>query len=1042
MSDKIVFEGREPLRVFGARTHNLKNVDVAIPRNKVTVITGPSGSGKSSLAFDTIFVEGQRQYMESLSTYSLQYLRRLTRPTVERVTGLQPTIALDQRTGEPNPRSSVATITEIFDYLRALYSRVGIAHCYKCGRPIHRQSVEQILQSISSLPEGTRFMLLAPVVRERRGAHQDVFRRLLKSGFTRVRVDGALVKIDDSPPVLDPKKAHTIEAVIDRLIRREGAEARLLESLKLTLRQSDGLACCLYEKERQKTEQGTTRSVWRDVLFSTKYSCPKCGVSYAELEPRTFSFNSPYGACQACQGIGRVDAFDPQLLVSDPSLSLETGALALGKGLSTSTQRKLTLLLDNFKRIKPEQYSQPLSAWDEQTTRLFFFGGTTQEAELEEDVESDCFFENEEEQNDRTLETLPDSEDFKMRSDESPRGDQNSSSEPEKLDSTKDSERLENIQSKSYQREKETLDEVDVSEADVSAFTGLTSLLAKAYAETKSVREREYLEGFRGQIVCCDCNGDRIRPEARSVTVGDKSLSETLRMTVAEATEWFKQVEFDELKQDVAKKLIDPIIDRLETMKLLCLDYLTLDRSTDSLSGGELQRVRLTTALGNSLSGVCYVLDEPSAGLHPSDIDRLLNVVRSLQEKGNTIILVEHNEKIIRSSDWMIDIGPGAGVFGGEVLATGTPEHIERVGESPTGLYLSGKRAIGVPEKRRKAAKTRSITLEGVQTNNLKDVSVTLPLGLFVCVTGVSGSGKSSLINKTLVPALRKRLGNSSVGNLSDKERKLKSIRGASRIDKLVVVDQSPLGRSPRSNPSTYSGIFDEIRKLFASSLEAKRRGYKAGRFSFNIAGGRCEGCQGLGVHRVESSVLPEMYVPCPDCEGKRFNKATLDVKYNGKTISEVLETSFDDAKEFFANHATLSRYIESFQQVGLGYLSLGQSATSLSGGEAQRVKLATELASVETGNTLYVLDEPTVGLHPQDVEKLLDILNHLVDAGNTVVVIEHSVDVMKVADWIIDLGPEGGVGGGEILAAGLPEDIAQLEDNSTARYLKEALKG
>ena len=1033
MDKNMVSDGHEPLRVFGARTHNLKNVDVEIPWNKTTVITGPSGSGKSSLAFDTIFVEGQRQYMESLSAYSRQFLRRLTRPTVDHVSGLQPTIALDQRTGEPNPRSSVATITEIFDFLRVLYSRVGVAHCYKCGRPIHRQSIEQILQQIRSFPEGSRFMLLAPIVIDERGSHQDVFKRLMKSGFTRVRVDGTLVELDPYLE-LNPQNKHTIEVVVDRLIQRPGIEDRLTKSIKLTIQQSDGLVCCVYEKERQKTEQGATRSVWRDVLFSSKYSCPKCGVSYAELEPRSFSFNSPYGYCPTCQGIGRIDAFDPCLLVTDPSLTLENGALSFTKGLAASAQRKLTSFLEHFQRLAPESYSQPLSAWDDETKNLFFFGKTTRP---DEEDNLSYSFQGDEERDKTTKLTSVDEESYSNDAKETT------------------NERVENLKSEDI--DSSNIDESDafltddegktesdsrnVAQDDKNAFIGLIELLTRVYAETKSEKKLEYLNNFRGQIVCYDCKGDRIRREARSVTVGGKTLSETMHMTVAEAIEWFQLLEFDELKQEVAKSLIDPIVRRLETLKLLRLDYLTLDRSTESLSGGELQRVRLTTALGNSLSGVCYILDEPTAGLHPRDVRRLQEVVESLRKKGNTIILVEHNERVVRNADWMIDVGPGAGIQGGEILAIGSPEQIEKTGDSPTGLFLSGKKSINVPKNRRKASKTRSIVLEGVETNNLKNVTVSFPLGLFICVTGVSGSGKTSLVNETLAPALQKRLRNSTPGSASDRVRKYKSIRGASRIDKIVVVDQSPLGRSPRSNPSTYSGIFDEIRKLFASTLESRRRGYKAGRFSFNISGGRCEQCQGLGVRRIESSVLPDVYVPCQDCEGRRFNEATLEITYCGKTISDVLDMSFDEAKEFFTNQPTLQRYFDSFQQVGLGYLSLGQSATSLSGGEAQRVKLATELASVETGNTMFILDEPTVGLHPQDVVKLLDVLNRLVDQGNTVVAIEHSVDVMKVADWIIDLGPEGGVGGGEVLATGAPEDVARLENNDTARYLREALE-
>ena len=1028
------------LRVIGAKTHNLKNVNVDVPLNKTTVITGPSGSGKSSLAFDTIFVEGQRQYMESLPTYSRQFLRRLTRPDVVGVSGLQPTIALDQRPADPNPLSLVATVTEIFDFLRILYARVGVAHCYKCGRPIQRQSVEEIQQIIESLPEGSRFMLLAPIVREKLGAHRDVFRRLLKGGFTRARVDGLIVDLD-SPPELNPKVEHSIEVVVDRLVLREGIEKRLYESLQTTLKNGEGLVCCLYEKERQKTFQGTTRSVWKEMLFSSHYSCPKCSVSYVELEPRTFSFNSPYGACRSCHGIGKVAAFDPELLISNADVSLENGALALGKTLSLTTQRKLNALLTKFQKIEPQKFTAPLSTWDEETKRLFFFGTDVHKDEDDaafDDNEVESFQVNKEHsfqlaETDEPLDSNVDNgTDDEQDSDNSSIFDSAGESDWEQQEDEAEDVALKVVNS--ADKNSAPSEEVEPE----GFFQGLAPMLEQVCAETKSDREREYLASFRGLVVCSECGGTRIRREARTVTVGDKTLPEVLKMTVSEAEDWFGQLRFDDLKSSIAEPLVEQIIRRLATMKSLKLEYLTLDRPAETLSGGELQRVRLTTALGNTLSGVCYILDEPTVGLHPRDVDRLLGVVDALRERNNSVILVEHNEKAIRYSDWMIDVGPGAGSTGGEIVAVGTPRQIEEQGVSPTGQYLCGKKSIKIPSKRRKASKTRSLTLEGVQTNNLKDISVSFPLGLFTCVTGVSGSGKSSLVNDTLAPALQKRLRNTV--STSDCEWKLKSIRGASRIDKLVVVDQSPLGRSPRSNPATYSGVFDEIRKIFSHSQEAKYRGYKAGRFSFNIAGGRCEACQGLGYHRIESSILPDMYVTCPECEGKRFNRTTLEVKYHGKSIADVLDMSFDEAAEFFANHSAVTRYIKSFQEVGLGYLQLGQSATSLSGGEAQRIKLATELASVSTGNTLYVLDEPTVGLHPLDVENLLSVLNRLVDLGNTVVVIEHSLDVMKVADWIIDLGPEGGVNGGQILAAGTPEDIAKISDNATGQCLKEIL--
>ena len=1003
--DDSVFNGNEissTLRVLGAKTHNLQNVDVDIPLNKITTVTGPSGSGKSSLVFDTIHMEGQRQYMESMTTSARQYLRRLTRPPVEKIIGLQPTIALEQRTREVDPRSLVATVTEIYDFLRVLYAKVGIAHCYKCGRPIDRQSAEQIAQSLLSLPENTRFMLLAPVARDSLGSCEAVIQHLVKLGFTRARIDGALVNIESSTQ-LDPNERHNVDVVVDRLILRPGIEPRLNESIKETLKHGEGFLYCLYEKERATTEQGTVRSVWKDLVFSSKYTCPKCDVSYSELEPRSFSFHSPYGACSTCHGLGKSDEFDIELLVPNPNLTLDEGALVVGKNLSTAAQQELSKLLAQFKELKPESYAVPIARWDDETRKIFFDGVCVlDEPETDQD---------DVEQFDGYLrdDALYSSDDVIIsRSKKTPSG---------------------------VARIKRNVGDNKAS----APFQGLVPFLNNLYLETKKEREREYLESCRGQVVCRECNGTRLKREARSVTVGDKTIYETIQMTAAQALDWFQRLSLNRLRQQIAEPLVAQIVSRLETMSQLRLDYLTLDRPSSTLSGGELQRSRLTTVLGGSLVGACYILDEPTIGLHPRDVGRLLDTVRAIRERGNTVILVEHNENVIRESDWTIDFGPGAGVRGGKVLAEGTPEEIASNELSPTGRFLSGKDFIPVPKKRRKAAKTRSITIEGARVNNLKDITVSFPLGLFVCVTGASGSGKSSLVNKTLAPLLRKRLRDATEDD-NEKERLFKSVRGASRVDKLVVVDQTPLGRSARSNPATYSGIYDEIRKVFASSLDARRRGFKAGRFSFNIAGGRCEYCQGLGVRRIESSVLPDVYAPCPECEGKRFNKETLDVKYLGMSIADVLDASFDKAGEIFANHASIMRYIESFQKVGLGYLALGQSATTLSGGEAQRVKLATELAGVETGNTLYILDEPTTGLHPRDIVNLLDVLNKLVDAGNTVVVIEHSLDIMKSADWIIDLGPEGGERGGYVLATGTPEEIAQLDDNETARYLREVL--
>ncbi|MBR4835300.1 MAG: excinuclease ABC subunit UvrA [Thermoguttaceae bacterium] len=1027
-----------PLRVVGARAHNLKNVDVDIPWNRLTALTGPSGSGKSSLAFDTIYAEGQRQYIESLSIYSRQFLHQLERPDVDSVVGLQPTVAVDQRSNGQNPRSTVATLTEIYDFLRLLYARVGVAHCYRCGRPIRRQTVERMAEEISRLPANTRFMLLAPIVRGKKGAHKDVFRRLAKTGFTRARVDGGLVELA-SAPELDAKKAHTIEAIVDRLILREGIEARLIESLKLALQQSEGLVCCLYEKERVTTAEGKTRSVWKDVLFSSLYSCPKCGVGYAELEPRSFSFNSPYGACPTCQGVGKIEAFDPEALVSNPEVSLAGGALALGKGLATSTQRKLRALLETFERVAPEAAAAPLGSWDDKTRKIFFYG------EERDDEQAGLGANGAED-------AVDDAEEVPAPKSESKEAISSRLLSPERESLILEDDRaLLSLMSGSKEQNETAASEATATEADgpkergngetgsagetVEPFAGLIPTLDAAFEGAKSKRERDYLATFRGEVVCPDCGGARVRLEARSATVAGKKIHEATALTVVEALDWFQKLTFQPVEQEIAAPIVGQILERLNAMNRLGLDYLTLDRAADTLSGGELQRVRLTTGLGSGLAGVCYILDEPSTGLHPRDNEKLIEALRALCDRGNTVLVVEHDEAIMERADWLIDVGPGAGEFGGEILAQGTPAQVAAEAVSATGRYLSGKAKIPVPEKRRKIVKTRSIVLEGATTNNLKNVTATFPLGAFTCVTGVSGSGKSSLLNETLVPALRRRL--SGAGTRSTQ---FKSLRGASRVDKLIQIDQSPIGRTPRSNPATYAGIFDEIRKVFANSRDAKRRGYKAGRFSFNVAGGRCEECQGQGIQKIEMHFLPDMRAVCPVCEGKRFNRQTLEARYKEKSIADVLDMSVDEAREFFSNYPTIVRQLESFQQVGLGYLRLGQSSTTLSGGEAQRVKLATELARVETGNTLYVLDEPTCGLHSQDVEKLLEVLRRLVDAGNTVLVVEHCLDVMKAADWIIDMGPEGGVDGGEIVATGTPEEIAALENNETGRFLRAAL--
>ncbi len=968
------------IQIVGARVHNLKNIDVEIPRNQITVLAGPSGSGKSSLAFDTIFTEGQRQYIESLSVYARQYLKRLARPEIDYVRGLQPTVALEQRTLVNDPRGSVASVSEIYDFLRLLYARVGVARCYRCGRPIRRLSIEQIQQAIFQLPSGARFMILAPIVREKRGDHKDVFSRLVKSGSTRARVDGVIVEISN-PPELDPKKFHTIETVVDRLVLREGVQSRLMESLKIAVKEGDGGICCLYEKERQKTEQGTTRSVWKEAFYSVRFSCPKCGATYSELEPNSFNFNSPQGACPACQGLGKVEAFDPELVLPKSENLLFESLASLAKGLSVVAQRKLTSLANEFEKEAPGAANLKIADWNDSTRKLFLYGAESSDVDSLED--------------------------------ESPKN--GAESETPSSDSSK----------------------------SFASFSGLLPTLEIIYKDSKSAREQAFLTQLRGKATCGECDGSKIKLEARTVEVGGKRICEALALTVADALPWFESLKFDEPEQTIAQPILEKIIERLRLMNRLRLDYLTLDRPAETLSGGEFQRLRLATILGNGLSGVCYILDEPSIGLHPQDVDRLIEVAKELRDAGNTTIFVEHNEEIMRSADWLIDLGPNAGKDGGRILAQGTPAQIEQNPDSPTGSYLRGKAGVATPCKRRKFVKTRVLTLEGVQTNNLKDVDVSFPLGLLTCVTGVSGSGKSSLINDTLAPAIIKRLSGSISTEDAEIERqmKYKSLRGASRIDKIIKVDQRPIGRSSRSNPATYAGLFDEIRKLFAETREARNRGYKAGRFSFNVAGGRCEECLGLGVQKIESMFLPDLYAPCPACEGTRYDRQTLEVRYKNKSIAEVLDMTFDEAAVFFENHVAISKIIEAFCQVGLGYLTLGQSSRSLSGGENQRVKLATELARSGAGSTLYILDEPTSGLNARDVDRLLKILFSFVDAGNTVIVVEHSLDVMRAADWIVDLGPGGGKEGGNLLATGTPEEIAALEGNATGRFLRQALE-
>ncbi len=931
--------------IRGARVHNLQNVDVDLPRDKLIVITGPSGSGKSSLAFDTLFAEGQRQYIESLSVYARQFLNQLERPDVDLIEGLQPTISIDQRAGSQNPRSTVSTVTEIYDHLRLLMARLGVPHCPQCDMPIKQQTPEQIVTSLSRLPAGTKMILMAPMVRGRKGQHMEVFAAIRKAGFVRARVDGELFEVD-KPPELAPRKNHSIDAVVDRIVIREGVEARLAESIRLALTHGEGtvMAAYLTPEAAGPSAQAAPPSAWKERLFSTLSACPNCNISFEELEPRSFSFNSPYGACPACEGLGSRVEFDPDLVVLDDTQSLETGAVVAWKGETAAEAKKHKSELKEFFAAAGVKYATPLNEYSAKA-RQQLLGG------------------------------------------------------------------------------------------DGKNFRGVLVMLEQEYATATESARREALEVLRGQVTCPACRGARLKPEARACRFDGRAIHEIAALSVSKARGFFAGVQVEEEDELIATPILREIATRLEFLDKVGVGYLTLDRPTDTLSGGELQRVRLATGIGSGLVGVCYVLDEPSIGLHPRDNQRLIDALRDLQQLGSTVLVVEHDEAMMRQADWLIDMGPGAGLHGGRIVAEGTPELVAADPASITGKYLSGQLTIPRPEKRRRGAKTRSITIEGVTTNNLKNVSVRVPLGLFVCVTGVSGSGKSSLINETLSHALARRL-----GLVAPKPGPHTSLRGASQIDKLVPIDQSPIGRTPRSNPATYTGAFDEVRKVFAGTREARQRGYTSSRFSFNVKGGRCEECQGQGVRRIEMNFLADLVVPCPECHGARFNRQTLQVKYRDLSIADVLDLRIEDALQFFENFQVIHRMLVSLNEVGLGYLALGQASTTLSGGEAQRIKLATELARVDTGNTLYILDEPTTGLHFDDIRNLLAVLQRLVDLGNTVLVIEHNLDVMKSADWLIDLGPEGGEAGGYVLAEGTPEEIAALDGNSTGQFLKPHL--
>jgi excinuclease ABC subunit A len=939
------------IRITGAAEHNLKAINVEIPRDKMVVITGISGSGKSSLAFDTIYAEGQRKYVESLSAYARQFLEQMQKPQVEHIEGLPPTIAIEQRSASSNPRSTVATTTEIYDYCRLLFARAGTPHCWICGREITSQHTTQIVNSLMARPEGTRLQICAPLIRGQKGEHHDIFTRIQREGFVRVRIDGVVYDIKNLPK-LDKNKKHEIAAVVDRLIIKDGVRVRLADSIETALKMGDGVVIVMLQQpEDTKTNNGN--GYWQDVVFSEKYACPDHPeASLAELSPRLFSFNAPYGACPACDGLGTILEFDPDLIVPDKSISLENGAIEAWRKGGKRMNIYYNRLIKRFCRTFGISKSEPFSALPAPIRKILLYGTTPE--------------------------------------DESTYG---------------------------------------------MSFEGVIPNLKRRWETTTSEFVKARLHGYLSEQPCQSCGGARLRPEAVAVTVSGKSICDVSRMSIEEAEAFFGSLQLDEEHTLIAAQPLKEIRARLKFMMDVGLGYLTLDRASRTLSGGEAQRIRLATQVGSGLVGCCYVLDEPTIGLHRRDNTRLLNLLRKLCDIGNTVIIVEHDDDVIRAADHIIDIGPAAGKHGGEVVATGSLEDICRQPRSLTGQYMSGAKRIEMPERRRKVVMSNCIEVRGAQENNLKNINVKFPLGVLTCVTGVSGSGKSTLVTEILLKGLMRRLYGSR-----EKPGKHRNILGLSRIDKVIEIDQSPIGRTPRSNPATYTGVFDQIRALFAMTREAKIRGYKPGRFSFNVKGGRCEYCQGQGTKKIEMHFLPDVFVVCQECKGSRYNPETLQITYKGKNIADVLDMRIDEAKTFFANFPKIVRLIKALCDVGLGYMTLGQSSTTLSGGEAQRVKLASELGKPATGHTLYVLDEPTTGLHFADIHNLLNVLRRLTDMGNTVIVIEHNLDVIKMADYIIDLGPEGGLHGGQVIATGTPEKIIKSQTSYTAQFLKEKL--
>ncbi len=940
MNDKIIIKG--------AKEHNLKNINLEIPRNKLVVITGLSGSGKSSLAFDTLYAEGQRRYVESLSSYARQFLGLMEKPEVESIEGLSPAISIDQKTTSKNPRSTVGTVTEIYDYIRLLYARIGTPYCPNCGKKIEKQSIDQIVDNVMKLEEGTRIQVLAPVVRGRKGEYTKLFEDLQKDGFARVRVDGEIYDLSDEIK-LEKNKKHEIEIVVDRLVIKEDIVGRLTESIEVALKHAENLV--LIDVVGQKP-----------VLYSCNYACPDCGFSFPELTPRMFSFNNPYGACPKCSGIGYLMKMDEDLIIPDKTKTLYDGVKAFG----SSTMKKGDTMAKMYFESVGRHYGIDIR--------------------------------------NKKIKDLP--RDF-----------------------------LEKILYGTGNEEIDFEYESSIGKRQFTApFEGVIPTLERRHNETKSQGMRDFYEMYMSELPCDECFGARLKKEVLSVKVGGININEMTDLSVKHLKEFLSTLELTNSQKMIAELILKEINSRLQFLIDVGLEYLTLSRSAGTLSGGEAQRIRLATQIGSGLTGVLYILDEPSIGLHQRDNDKLIATLKKLRDLGNTLIVVEHDEDTMYAADQIIDIGPGAGVHGGRVLAQGTAEEIKNVEGSITGAYLSGRRKISVPKKRR-TGNRRSIEIVGATENNLKNISVKFPLGKFICITGVSGSGKSTLINEVLYKNIAQKL-----NGATEKAGKCKQIKGLDNIDKIINIDQSPIGRTPRSNPATYTGAFDLIRDIFAETNEAKMRGYEKGRFSFNVPGGRCESCSGDGVHRIEMHFLPDVFVPCEVCKGKRYNRETLEVKYKGKNIADVLDMTVEEALEFFENIPRIKTKIQTLYDVGLGYIKLGQPSTTLSGGEAQRVKLATELSKKATGKTLYILDEPTTGLHIADVHRLVDILQRLVDTGNTIVVIEHNLDLIKTADYIIDLGPEGGDAGGEIIAVGTPEQICKNERSYTGKFLKKYL--